>query len=374
MKGPALENKKMKIKEITDYLELWAPLNLQESYDNSGLIAGNAETELTGALITLDCTEEVVMEAIDKKMNLIIAHHPVVFKPIRSITGKTYVERVLMLAIKNDIALYAIHTNLDNIREGVNSKIAHKLGLQHTRILEPKKGYLKKLVTFVPSGSLQPVCKALHEAGAGNIGNYSECSFVSKGTGRFKPNEQANPAVGINGKLEEVHENRLEVIFPSSVENELVKALILSHPYETPAFDLIPLDNRFTDTGGGMLGHLPYRMKEAEFLLYLKEMMKVSFIRHSPFSGKDIERVALCGGSGSFLLNAAKREKADVFISSDFKYHEFFDAENMILIADINHYEGEVFTKDLIYEHLIEKFSNIALVLSDIKTNPIRYL
>jgi dinuclear metal center YbgI/SA1388 family protein len=364
----------MKIKEITTYLEAWAPLTFQENYDNCGLLTGSAEAELNGILITLDCTEHVVLEAIQKNCNLIIAHHPILFKSIKSITGKNYVERTIILAIKNDISIYAIHTNLDNVKTGVNSKIAHKLNLQNERILEPKSGQLKKLVTFVPFDASEKVAQALFSAGGGKIGNYSECSFVSEGVGSFKPNHFAKPFIGIANHQELVNEKRIEVIFPAYIENSLVLALKSSHPYEEPAFDIISLGNQYLNSGSGMIGDLPFSMSEEAFLLYLKDKLALTFVRFSPLTGKKVSSVALCGGSGSFLIQAAKREKADVFISSDFKYHEFFDAENQLLIADINHYEGEVFTKDLIYEYLTEKITNIALVLSDVKTNPINYL
>lgn len=364
----------MKIKEITAHLESWAPLSLQENYDNCGLLTGNADFELEGILITLDCTEEVVEEAIQKKCNLIIAHHPVLFKPLKSITGKNYVERTLISAIKNNISIYAIHTNLDNVKTGVNYIIAQKLGLQNIRILEPKVGLLKKLVTYIPLEATNEVATAIFNAGAGKIGNYSECSFISEGLGSFKPNELAMPAIGKANQKEFVKENKIEVIFPAYKQKSVLMALKASHPYEEPAFDIFSLDNSLQEIGAGIIGNLPESMTEHAFLHYLKQKLKLTLVRYSPHTGKMVNTVALCGGSGSFLLPMAKREQADVFVSSDFKYHEFFDAENHLLIADINHYEGEVFTKDLIYEYLNEKLSNIALVLSDVKTNPVNYL
>ncbi|HWZ21558.1 MAG TPA: Nif3-like dinuclear metal center hexameric protein, partial [Cytophagaceae bacterium] len=360
--------------EILKQLETFAPLAYQEDYDNCGLITGNMEQEVKGILISLDCVESVVEEAIRENCNLIIAHHPIVFKGLKKINGNTYIERTIIKALKNDIAIYAIHTNLDNVKGGVNFKIAEKLGLENVKILVPKKQLLKKLITFVPAAKKEQLLTALHKAGAGNIGNYSECSYQLDGIGTFKPNEKANPAIGSSNKKETVEEKRIEVVFPFYLESAVVSALYQNHPYEEPAFDLFLLENKDQEVGSGAIGTLPVAMKELDFMIYLKSKMNLSTIRHTSFLGKEIKKVALCGGSGSFLLKNALGAHADAYISADFKYHEFFDAENKIVIADIGHYESEVFTKDLIYDFLIEKFSNIAVRLSKIDTNPISYL
>lgn len=364
----------IRIKDITGYLEGVAPLAYQESYDNSGLITGSPDWEVKGILITLDCVEEVVDEAIEKGCNLIVAHHPIIFKGLKKLTGANYVERTVICAIRNDIAIYAIHTNLDNVRNGVNRKICEVLGLQNLRILSPKKQLLKKLVTFVPVEDTDRVVKALHEAGAGNMGNYSECSFRVEGVGSFKPDEAASPAIGEANKQEFVRENRAEIIFPAHLEGKVIQALFRSHPYEEPAYDLLSLDNEDRETGSGMTGELPHPVPEQEFLRFLKERMNLSCLRYTLLLGQEIKKVAVCGGSGSFLLKEAIRSGAQVFITADFKYHEFFDAEKRIIIADVGHYESEVFTKDLILELLKKKFANIALVLSKVVTNPIRYI
>ncbi len=364
----------MLVKEIIKQLDLLAPPAYQEDYDNSGLITGNMQQEVNGVLISLDCIESIVEEAIREKCNLIIAHHPIVFKGLKKINGNNYVERTIIKAIKNDIAIYAIHTNLDNVKGGVNFKIAEKLGLQNIKILAPKKQLLKKLISFVPDKDSEKVLDALYKAGAGNIGNYSECSYQLDGTGTFKPNENANPAIGSSNKKELVAEKRIEVIFPSPLEGAIISALYGSHPYEEPAYDILQLENKNPEVGSGAIGTLPSPMKELDFMNYLKSKMNLSNIRHTALLGKEIKKVALCGGSGSFLLKNALSVGADAYISADFKYHEFFDAENKIVIADIGHYESEVFTKDLIYEFLIQKFSNIAVRLSKIDSNPISYL
>lgn len=362
------------IKEVITQLEKLAPPPYQEDYDNSGLLVGNAGEEVRSILLTLDVTEEVIDEAKSKGCNLVIAHHPIIFKGLKRLTGSSYVDKTVIKAIKNDIAIYAIHTNLDNVENGVNYKIAEVIGLQNIRMLAPKKYLLKKLIAFIPLDATEKVLKAIYEAGAGNIGNYSECSFQLEGTGTFRPNEDANPTIGEPTKLEHVKEKRVEIIFPGYLEGKVLAALAKAHPYEEPAYDLNLLENYFPKVGSGVVGELENAMDERAFLDFLKEKMNLSCIRHTPFLGKKIKKIALCGGSGSFLLKNAVHQKADVFISSDFKYHEFFDAEGKILIADINHYEGEVFTKDLLFEYLNKKFTNIAVALSNINTNPISYL
>lgn len=363
-----------RIKEIIDYLESIAPVAFQEEYDNSGLLIGNDQEPVKEILITLDITEAVIKEAIDSGCNLIIAHHPLIFKGIKKLTGNNYVERAILLAIKNDIAIYGIHTNLDNIKTGVNKKIAEKVGLTNLSILQPKKNTLLKLVTFVPIKNTAEVSNALNNAGAGQIGNYKNCSFRVSGTGTFKPDENAAPHIGKSDEQEEVEENRIEVLLPVHLESKILKALRDSHPYEEVAYYVTKLENQNQELGAGMIGELPEEMDSMEFLLALKERLNLKVLKHTAALDRKIKKVAVCGGSGSFLLSKAMNQKADVFISSDFKYHEYFGSENRIIIADIGHYESEVFTKDLIYEFLNKKFTNIALNLSKVGTNPISYL
>lgn len=362
-----------KVKDIINYLENLAPRSLQENYDNSGLLTGNINDEVKNVLLTLDTTEKVIKEAIEKKCNLIISHHPIIFKGLKSLTGKNYVERTIISALKNDIAIYAIHTNLDNIIEGVNKKFAEKLELNDLRILAPKNNKLVKLVTFIPKENTEEVMDALHKAGAGNIGNYSNCSFRIEGKGTFMPNEKAEPYVGENNKLEYVEENRVEVILPDYSQNSVLAALKNAHPYEEVAYYLSTLDNSFQEVGSGMIGELSKPMEPIAFLNHLKDRLNLKCIKHTAYTKDLVRKVAICGGSGSFLLGAAKAAGADVYVSADFKYHEYFDAEGQIMIADIGHYESEVNTKELLYEILREKFSNFALILAETVTNPISY-
>lgn len=362
-----------KIKEIIYFLENIAPRPLQEDYDNAGLLTGNQQAETVNILVSLDVTEAVVEEAISKNCNLIISHHPIIFRGLKKLTGSNYVERTVIKAIKHDIALYAIHTNLDNISTGVNRKIGEKLGIKNMQILSPKNNNLAKLTTFVPSENTERVLDALAEAGAGNIGNYKKCSFRLKGKGTFQPTEDANPYIGRSNVLEEVEEERIEVLFPAYLKSQVLKALQQAHPYEEVAYYLHNLENENQDTGSGMIGELEESMSADAFIVFLKKVLRVPVIRHTALVKNKVKKVAWCGGSGSFLLKSAIRQQADVFISADFKYHEFFDADDNIIIADAGHYESEQYTQDLLQELLISQFNNINILKTELNTNPIRY-
>jgi dinuclear metal center YbgI/SA1388 family protein len=362
-----------KLTNILARLESLAPPSFQETYDNSGLITGSPGMDITGTLICLDSTEAIIDEAIASGCNLVIAHHPIVFSGIKKLNGKNYVERTVIKAIKNDIAIYAIHTNLDNVGNGVNKSICDQLELKHTRILDPKKDILKKLVTYCPEIHTDSIKSALFSAGAGAIGNYDECSFTGKGTGTFRGNANSNPVIGQKGIRSVEPEDRIEVIFESYRQHEILKALRSSHPYEEIAYDIYSLDNQYNNIGSGMIGELETSYDINSFLELLKTRMKTGCIRYTATEKKVIKRVAVCGGSGSFLLPDALRAGADAFVSADFKYHQFFDAEGKLLIADIGHYESEQFTKELIYNFLKENFTTFALRLSELNTNPVNY-
>jgi dinuclear metal center YbgI/SA1388 family protein len=362
------------IKDVCSYLESLAPRSYQENYDNSGLIVGNPNAAVTGVLVTLDCLEEIIDEALTARCNLVVAHHPIVFKGLKKLTGQNYVERTVIKAIKNDIAIFAIHTNLDNVEWGVNKRIADRLGLMNTKVLSPKSNVLLKLTVFVPAEYKDEVVNALHDAGAGNIGNYSHCSFQLLGEGTFLPNEQAKPSVGKQGKLERVNEVRVELILPEANKKAVLGALFKSHPYEEVAYYLSRLENENPQVGSGMVGDLQEPVEPFQFISSLKTKMGASVVRHTKLGSTKVSRVALCGGSGSFLLPQAIAAGAQVFVSADFKYHEFFDAEDKIVIADIGHYESEQFTKQLLAEVLSEKFTTFATTFSKTTTNPISYL
>ncbi len=340
----------MTIQTITDFLETLAPPAYQE------------------------VTEAVVDEAIANKCNLIVAHHPIVFSGLKKLNGKNYVERVVIKAIKKDVAIYAIHTNYDNVAHGVNAMIAERLGLVNCRILAPKKGLLRKLNTFIPTDYYEQVSQAVFKAGAGHIGNYSETSFNTTGTGTFKGNEASDPAIGQKGVKEQVQEIKFETIYPAHLEARILKALTEAHPYEEVAYDLMSLENEYAKVGSGLIGELKKPLDELTFLKSVKKQLKTDCIRYTELRGKNVQKVAVCGGSGRFLLPNAIGAGADVFITGDFKYHEFFDAEGRLVIADVGHFESEQFTKDLLAREISKKFPIIAPLISQVYTNPIKYL
>jgi len=361
------------ISQITSHLEIIAPPSLQEGYDNAGLITGHGNWQCTGIICCLDAIEEVVDEAIEKKCNLVVAHHPIIFSGLKKINGKNYVERTIIKAIKNDIAIYAIHTNLDNVFAGVNGMIATKLGLQHIKILSTKTNQLKKLYFFVPPKNAEKVMSALFETGGGNIGNYSECSFSVNGKGTFKPGENAKPFNGEIGKREECEELKIEVLFPAWLESNIIAALISNHPYEEVAYEVISLDNHHQHIGSGISGEFPEALNEENFLQKLKEIFGLKLLKHTAFTGKQVKKVSVCGGAGSFLIKNAINLNSDAYITSDLKYHEFFDADKRILLADIGHYESEQFTVDLLVTLLEQKFPNFAVLKTGLNTNPVHY-
>lgn len=364
----------MKIKEIVSALDRFAPLPLQDGFDNAGLQIGLTEAEATGALLCLDVTEAVLDEAIALGCNLVISHHPLIFKDYKSITGKDYVERCILKAIRNDMVLYAAHTNLDNAKGGVNYKIAEKIGLKHLQVLEPKRNSLLKLVTFVPTEQAERVRKALFAAGCGNIGGYDSCSYNLKGEGTFRAGENTHPFCGSIGELHREEEVRIETILPSYKKGEVVRALLSAHPYEEPAFDLYPLENEWTQAGAGIVGELETPETELEFLKRIKKIFEVECVKHNRLTGREIQKVALCGGAGAFLIPQAIRSGADIFITGEIKYHDYFGHEDEILLAEIGHYESEQYTKEIFYSIIRDLFPNFALHLSKINTNPIKYL
>ncbi len=364
----------MKIKEILCCLNKIAPLYLQENYDNSGLIIGNADNEFAKALICLDCTEDILEEAINKKCNLIISHHPVIFNGLKEINNNTNIGRVIIHAIKNDISIYAIHTNIDNHYNGLNNILSKKLGLKNCSILRPMDNILKKIVTFCPVDHADKVRNALFNAGAGHIGNYDSCSYNIMGDGSFKALENAKPFVGEISKLHFEKEMRIETVFPAYLQDEILKALFISHPYEEVAYDIYSLDNGFKFAGAGMIGELETEVEPESYLKEIKKILNAGSIKHSKITKKKIKKVAICGGSGDFLIKDALNAKADIFITSEIKYHSFIDTPNELIIVDAGHYETEQFIKELLYDILNKNFPNFAFLISELNSNPVYYL
>jgi dinuclear metal center YbgI/SA1388 family protein len=364
----------MKIVDLISAIEVFAAPELQEDYDNAGLITGNAYWECSGVLCSLDVTMEVIEEAKAQNCNLILSHHPIIFRGLKRINGKNYVENIVIEAIKNDIALYAAHTNLDNVLLGVSGMIAKKLGLKDIKVLQPKNRLLRRLITFAPLDKAEDVRKAVFNAGAGHIGQYSECSFNSEGTGTFKAEEGADPYVGEIGKQHQEKETKIEIVYPFYMETQVVKALVKHHPYEEVAYDIFTMENIHLGIGSGVIGQLEVPMEEQKFLNLLKERFAAKGIRYTNLLGKPIQKVAICGGAGSFLLKKAISSKADIYITGDVKYHEFFDAEGKIVLADIGHYESEQYTVELLCNLLLKKFPTFAVLKSGVNTNPVNYL
>jgi len=362
------------IKQIVSYIEQHFPPQVQESYDNSGIITGNLNDKLKGVLITIDIDEEVVQEAIEKNCNLIIAHHPIIFRPLKSLTGKNYIERTVIKAIKNDIAIYAAHTSVDNSYNGLNRIICDKLEVKNTRIIDPKLELLHKLVVFVPTSHEENIKEAIFKAGAGKIGDYDACSFSTSGTGSFRASENTNPFVGEKNKQHFEEEVRLETIFPSFLTNKIINDLIKAHPYEKPAYDIYPLINKHEKFGSGLIGELENETDEIDFIKEIKQKLEIKCLKHSEILNKKIKRIAVCTGAGSFLMYQAMAQQADVFIAAEFKYNQFLDAKNNILIVDAGHYETEVFIKNVFYELITKNFTNFAVEFSKKFTNPVKSL
>ncbi|GEL11669.1 dinuclear metal center protein, YbgI/SA1388 family [Flavobacterium glycines] len=364
----------MKIKEILSVLEEMAPLAYAEDFDNVGLLVGDQNTEATGVLVCHDALENVIDEAIAKKCNLVVCFHPILFSGLKKITGKNYVERSLLKAIKNDIAIYAVHTALDNHKEGVNKIVCDALGLTKTRILIPKQNFIRKLITYTIPENAEKLRNALFDAGAGKIGNYEDCSFNSKGIGTYMGNEDSNPEIGERFEFVESDEIKIEVTFEKYLQSKILKALFKNHVYEEVAYEIYDLQNAHQNIGLGMIGELENPMDEKDFLLMVQEKMQADGIRHSTFLGKKIQKVAVLGGSGSFAIKNAIQAGADAFLTADLKYHQFYEAENQLILADIGHFESERYTKNYIVDFLRKKILNFAIILSEENTNPVKYL
>ena len=364
----------MTIKDCIQFLEEMAPLAYAEDFDNVGLLTGNSEDVATGILVCHDALESVIDEAISKNCNLVVCFHPILFSGLKKITGKNYVERAIIKAIKNDIAIYAVHTALDNHQQGVNKIFCDALGLINTEILVPKENFIRKLVNYTIPENLEKLRNALFNAGAGNIGNYENCSFSSQGIGTYQGNGDSNPAIGQPGEFVEDKEIKVEVTFEKHLESKILKALFTNHVYEEVAYEIYELRNKHQNIGLGMIGELEAPMDEADFLALVKDKMKAGGIRHSAFTGRAVKKVAVLGGSGSFAISKAIGAGADVFLTADLKYHQFYEAEGKIVLADIGHFESERYTKNYIVDYLTKKIPNFAIILSEENTNPVKYL
>lgn len=363
----------MIIQDVINYLEALAPQAYAEDFDNTGLLIGNSQNKLTGILVTLDTLEEVLDEAIENNCNLIVSFHPIIFRGLKKLTGKTYAERAVLKAIQNNINIYAIHTALDNAKLGVNDIICEQLGLKNRRILIPQTQTIKKLTTYAPIDEAEALRQALFDAGAGSIGNYDECSFNVNGTGTYKGNDISNPTKGNKHEQHKEPETQISVTYAKHLESKVLNTLFQNHSYEEVAYEIITLENTNQNIGMGMIGELDEDLSEIDFLKLLKNTMNLKGIRHSKLIKKPIKKVAVLGGSGSFAISHAKSAGADAFVTADLKYHDFYQAENSIVLADIGHYESEQFTKNFLVAYLTKKITNFAVVLSKTNTNPVKY-
>ncbi len=363
----------MIIQDVINHLEMLAPQAYAEDFDNTGLLVGNSQNKLSGVLVTLDTLESVIDEAIETKCNLIVSFHPIIFKGLKKLTGKTYVERVVLKAIQNNISIYAIHTALDNAKLGVNDIICDQLGLKNRHILIPQSQTIKKLTTYAPIAEAEALRQALFVSGAGSIGNYDECSFNVNGTGTYKGNESSNPVKGHKHKQHQEPETQISVTYAKHLESKVLKTLFKNHSYEEIAYEIVTLENTNQNIGMGMIGEFKEALSEIEFLNLLKTNMDTESVRHSKLLNKSVKKVAVLGGSGSFAISAAISAGADVFVTADLKYHDFFQAENNIVLTDIGHYESEQFTKSFLVAYLTKKITNFAVVLSENNTNPVKY-
>ncbi len=363
----------MKIKDTLAILEEMAPLGYAESFDNVGLLVGDSNANLTGILVCHDALENVIDEAIAKKCNLVVCFHPILFSGLKKITGKNYVERAIIKAIKNDVAIYAVHTALDNHKNGVNKIFCDAIGIEDSKVLIPKQNYIQKLVTYTVPENAQELRNALFEAGAGNIGNYEDCSFNSQGIGTYMGNENSNPEVGSQFEFVEAQEIKIEVTFEKHLQSKILKALFSNHVYEEVAYEIYNTENEHQNIGLGRVGSLKNALSETDFLQLIREKLDCKGIRHSNFTGKKIKKVAVLGGSGSYAIKNAINSGADAYLTADLKYHQFYEAENQLLLADIGHFESERFTKNYIVDYLKEKITNFAIILSEENTNPVKY-
>lgn len=363
----------MLLKEVITQIEHKIILPQAEDFDNVGLLCGNADREVTGILVCHDALEAVVDEAAEAGCNLIVCFHPIIFSGLKSLTGKNYVERAVMKAIENKIAIYAVHTAWDNDYFGVNYRICEELKLKNQTILMPKKHGLQQLVVYVPKDYSEKVKQAAFDAGAGNIGFYDECSFSVSGKGNFRPLPGSDPFEGEECVRESTEEDVLYFIFESYRQKKVLAKVREAHPYEEMAYQIYQLENENAYEGLGRYGDLEEEMEECEFFNLVKETFALQVIRHSESIGKKIRRIGVLGGSGASGISAALAAGCDAYLTGDLKYHDFFRAEGRMLLCDIGHFESERFVTQQLFQIFSEKFTKFAVLKSNVNTNPVKY-
>ena len=358
----------MKIKEVIQFLEQKFPLHWQEDFDNCGVQCGDKERELTGIVVCFDMSEAVIDEALAQGSNMVISHHPIIYKHgLKKIEPTNRVGKIIYKALENKILLYSMHTNIDSGKAGGNVLFAKKLELQNLSVLVPKENQFCKLVVFVPAENSALLKEAMFKIGCGNIGNYSHCSYSCEGIGSFKPLTGVNPHIGKHNRLERVDEERIEMIFPKNIKRQVIETLYGHHPYEEPAFDIITLENQNREVGLGRIGLLPTSMLAKDFILYIKEKLNLDFVKFSGNRDAEIKKVAVCGGGGASFISEALTAGVNAYITGDLKYHDFFIPENKMLLIDIGHFEGEHFIREIITSLLQENFNTFATHFTEVE-------
>jgi len=341
--------------EIFKYIRSWAPEEIAWNKDNVGLQVGSAKRKVKNILLALDLNMKVIIEAVKKDCNIIITHHPLLFNPLRKIdTDQDNTSLLVEKLIKHDITLFSAHTNLDFTKDGVSFELAKTLKLTNLRFLSNIKSAQYKLIVFVPEGHIEKVASAIFENGGGIIGEYSNCSFRTKGQGSFKGSKKTSPSIGKKLNYEKTDEIKLEVLIDSWKLNEILSAIRSVHPYEEIAYDVYPLNNENVNYGIGAIGELHTAMNQREFFNHVSKSLKINNFRYTTGKTNKIKTVAVCGGSGSEVIPAAIKKGADALITADIKYHTFFDNERKILLIDAGHYETEIFSLNEVNKRLAD--------------------
>jgi len=368
----------MRVRDIQQILESWAPKEIAWERDNIGLQAGDPAAVVRGILVALDVTEEVIAEAVRRKANLLVSHHPLLFRPLSAVTMQSARGRCIRALMQSGINLYSAHTNLDFTRGGTSFALAQALGLTDVEFLRMPYEVQRKVVTFVPPAEAERVARAMADAGAGIIGNYDSCSFAGPGTGTFRGNERSRPAIGKRGVLEHASETRLEMMVPRWRLGDVIGAMHRAHPYEEVAYDVYPLENRSREHGMGIIGNARRPVTLRVFLNDLKRRLGVPALRCTGDMRRTVRRVAACGGSGTELMDEAARRGADVFVTADVRYHSFHDVEASMALVDAGHFETELPVVRAVVEHLRAacraRHATVPIHAARTSTNPIVYV
>lgn len=369
------------VKNIESTLSQLAPAMLKMDYDNVGLQVGDSSSKVKKILVSLNITSEVAEEAVKKKCDLIVSHHPLIFRPLKNIRAGEGNSDIIIKLVRNNISYIACHTNFDSVKQGVSFLLAEKIGLKNPKVLVTSKEIRKssyienyKLTVYVPKTHLFLLKKALAEAGAATIGEYDFCYFEQEGTGSFRPGIKATPHIGEKEKLSEITEIKLETIVPVRTVSSVIKALLQTHPYEEPAYDLYKLENDFQNYGLGAIGDLEKEVSMNEFLKIVTNKLKIDNVRFSrPENSKRIKRVAVMGGSGGDMWRKALSQGADAYLTAECDHHTFLDAKGKLFIVEATHQATEQFAVQGLTNYIKSKYANLEVVTSQEDCDPILY-